>query len=99
MNRLEQALANRFTDRDEIADVANHGCRGGVSGFIYYKEVREFFFEHEYEIQETLGDYDFSLKDLITSPGDTIDTLITSMVWCVVELYCQKVMDDDTEND
>jgi hypothetical protein len=99
MNRLQQALADRFTDPDEIADVANHGCSGGVSGFIYYKEVREFFFKYEDEIEEMLAEYDYSLKDLISSPGDTINTLINTMVWCVVELYCQKVMDDDTEND
>ena len=33
--RLTHALDTRFDDLDEIKDVANYGCGGGVSGFIY----------------------------------------------------------------
>ena len=52
MSRLFDALEERFTDLDEIKDVANHGCSGGVGGFIYYNEVRTFFFKYEDEIED-----------------------------------------------
>jgi hypothetical protein len=91
MNDLQQALSERFTDQDEIKDVAQHGCIGGVSGFIYNQEIREFFFQFEDEIQELLADFDYSIKDMITAPGDTINTLITTMVWMAVEIYCQEI--------
>jgi hypothetical protein len=44
------------TDADEIKDVANYGCAGGVNGFIYYSETSKFFDEHEDEIYYWLND-------------------------------------------
>jgi hypothetical protein len=89
MTLLADALKARFTDPDEIRDIAHHGCSGGVNGFIYYEEVREFFFRYENEIQDFLAEHDFKLADFIETPGDTIQSLIVTMVWAVVEIYCQ----------
>jgi hypothetical protein len=41
------------TDADEIKDVANYGCAGGVNGFIYYTEINEFFDAYEEQILRT----------------------------------------------
>ena len=46
-SRLTVALDKRFDDIEEIKDVANHGCGGGVSDFIYTYETRNFFNEYE----------------------------------------------------
>ena len=88
MSTLHGALVARFDDADEIRDVANHGCQGGVSGFIYYSENEKFFDEHEDEIYNYLNDCEFSMKDLVHT-GSTIRALKNDMVWCVVELWCQ----------
>lgn len=88
MTRLHDALAARFTDADEIKDVANHGCSGGVSGFIYYSENEQFFDEHEDDIYNYLNDCEFSMKDFVHT-GSTIRSLKNDMVWCVVEMWCQ----------
>jgi hypothetical protein len=85
---MHDALTARFTDADEIKDVATYGCEGGVSGFIYYSETEKFFDEYEDEIYDYLNDCDYSMKDFVTS-GSTIRTLKNSLVWCVVELWCQ----------
>jgi len=98
MERLFSALAERFTDPDEIRDIANHGAGGGVSGFIYYHETRAFFFEHEEELQDFLGSLDFSLRDFISTPGDTINTLINTLVWATVEAWCQQQADATLPN-
>jgi len=92
---MHDALTARFTDADEIKDVARYGCEGGVNGFIYYSETEKFFDEYEDEIYDYLNDCDYSMKDFVTN-DDTIATLKNSLVWCVVELWCQA---QDTANE
>jgi len=89
MTSLHEALIARFTDATEIRDVANHGCAGGVDGFIWNHEVAEFFDQYEEEIYDYLNDCDLSMKDFVKDSGATITTLKVDMVWCVVELWCQ----------
>ena len=89
MASLHEALIARFTDATEIQDVANHGCAGGVNGFIWNHEVAEFFDQYELEIYDYLNDCDLSMKDFVKDSCATITTLKVDMVWCVVELWCQ----------
>jgi len=85
---MHDALTARFTDADEIKDVANYGCSGGVSGFISYSETTKFFDEYEDEIYDYLNDCEYSMKDFVHR-GSTITSLKNEMVWCVVALWCQ----------
>ena len=85
---MHDALTARFTDADEIKDVATYGCEGGVNGFIYYSENEKFFDEHEDEIYDYLNDCGFSMKDF-ANDGSTIRSLKNDLVWCVVEMWCQ----------
>jgi hypothetical protein len=93
MTALTDALAARFTDAEEIQDVAKHGCSGGVSDFIYYKEIRDFFNEHEDDIENTIADLGYDIKDLVDTNTDSVMELINKMVWIVVESYCQEQAD------
>mgnify|MGYP003154658899 FL=1 len=90
-SRLTVALDERFDDIEEIKDVADHGCEGGVSGFIYYYETRKFFDEYQEEIEQELeelyGD-DYLKQILNTSPIQNVTQLKNHMVWAVVSLYC-----------
>lgn len=95
MSNLHNALAARFTDVDELKDVAKYGCSGGVNGFIYYSENEKFFDEHEDEIYDYLNDCGYSMQDF-THSGSTIRSLKTDLVWCVVEMWCQA---QDTVNE
>ena len=89
--RLTVALDERFDDIEEIKDVADHGCEGGVSGFIYYSETRKFFDEYQEEIEQELeelyGD-DYLKQILKTSPIQDVTQLKNHMVWSVVSMYC-----------
>jgi hypothetical protein len=91
MTALHEALTARFTDNTEIQDVANHGCAGGVNGFIWNHEVAEFFDQYELEIYDYLNDCELSMKDFVKDSCATITTLKIDMVWCVVELWCQSM--------
>tara|TARA_B100001248_G_scaffold100784_1_gene74911 strand:+ start:3397 stop:3696 length:300 start_codon:yes stop_codon:yes gene_type:complete len=90
-SRLTVALDERFDDIEEIKDVADHGCEGGVSGFIYYSETRKFFDEYQEEIEQELeelyGD-DYLKQILNTSSIQDVTQLKNHMVWSVVSLYC-----------
>jgi hypothetical protein len=94
MTNLERALSNRFTNHSEIRDVANHGCIGGVSGFIYSSELFEFFNEHEEDIENILYDVDIKYSQLVSDPEDwTFQELREKAVWFVVEYYCQTIVE------
>ena len=90
-SRLTVALDERFDDIEEIKDVADHGCEGGVSGFIYYYETRKFFDEYQEEIEQELeelyGD-DYLKQILNTSSIQDVTQLKNYMVWSVVSMYC-----------
>jgi len=90
-SRLTVALDERFDDIEEVKTVADHGCEGGVSGFIYYSETSKFFDEYQDEIEEelenTMGD-DY-LRMIAGSPTVTnTRTLKNFMVWSAVSMYC-----------
>ena len=88
---LTAALNDRFSDIDEIRDIATHGCEGGVSGFIYYQETREFFEKYEDDIEDVC--YDILGNDFLQhlAKGETcILGLINAMVWFTIQAYCQN---------
>lgn len=90
MTNLHAALTDRFADAAEIQDVANHGCQGGVNGFIWNHEVCEFFDQYEEEIYDYLNDCEMSMINFVDrNGGSTITTLKVNMVWATVELWCQ----------
>ena len=98
-NRLTLALDTRFDDLEEIKDVANYGCGGGVSGFIYYHETRKFFDEYEEEIESELyeiyGDDWFKEISSLPSIVDTIQ-FKNYCVWVIVENYCFRRLEAET---
>ena len=93
MSRLTDALDERFTDLDEVKDVANYGCAAGVGGFIYYNETLDFFSKHQEDIEDTLQVLigDNYIEVLSRGKGViTMTELINKMVWVIVEDYCQS---------
>jgi len=94
MNNLQKALSERFTDLDEIRDVARYGCSGGVSGFIYSSELCDFFNQHEKDIEDLLEELGLQLNDLVKDPEYwSFQEMKESAVWVAVEVYCQAVVD------
>jgi hypothetical protein len=91
MSRLTDALDARFTDLDECKDVANYGCIGGVSDYIYSTELAEFFDKHEDDIEDTLEALDIAYHDLIdTDEFYSMQEIKEKAVWVIVEDYCQS---------
>ena len=93
MTALIDALNERFTDADEIKDVATHGCSGGVGGFIYSSELYDFFHKHEKDIEDWLEEYGTDYNQLVLD-CQTLQQLREAAVWFVVETYCQARAED-----
>ena len=93
MSLLTEALDQRFDDLDEVKDVSNHGCQGGVSGFIYYSEIRNFFFKYEDEINTELFELDLDFTDAPHESRMDLNGLITWAVWVIVESYCHQKLE------
>ena len=87
-NRLFNALEERFDDIDEVKDVARYGCSGGVSGFIYTYETREFFLKYEDDIEELMYEHDVTYDDLTDNHGCMSDYM-NAAVWWAVEHWAQ----------
>ena len=95
---LQKTLEARFTDRDEMEDIANYGADTGVSGFTYTYEINEFFNEFENEIENYYyevfdNNYIHELSDGITS----FDELRAKMVWGLIEMWCADAVDSYEE--
>lgn len=94
MTSLQETLTNRFTDKDEIETIINHGCSGGVSGFIYSTELYEFFEEYEDEIEDLLDDNGIELVSLVPD-FQSFQQLREAAVWWVVVHHCQSLAEQE----
>ncbi len=81
-----------------IADIANHGCAGGVSGLTYYAETTAFHDLHQEEIWRLVqdqadaaglkkGEY---LQHISPDPG-SLTQLTNDLVWFAVEVRAQEL--------
>ena len=89
-SRLTVALDERFEDITEVKDVADHGCEGGVSGFIYYSETSKFFDEYQEEIEEQYQELfgNENLKQILNTAGfiEDVSQLKNYMFWGAVSM-------------
>ena len=100
-NRLFDALEERFDDIEEVKDVARHGCGGGISGFIYTYETREFFLKYEDEIEELMYEHEVTYPNLLDCMDqNSISSYMNAAVWYAVEHWAQdKVITLENELD
>ena len=99
MNIKEWLRKGEKEDIFLISDIAKHGCSGGVSGLIYYRETRAFHDEHEEEIWDLVAEYaeneGCKLMELvyrITKNAGSIMQLKNDLVWWTVEVRAQELI-------
>ena len=72
---------------EELRDITRHGLSRGVSGFIYYNELKKLFIEHEEEILDYLmEDCGMTLSDIAIDAA-SLGQLATNAVWMYVECW------------
>lgn len=83
-----------------IQDIADHGCSGGVSGLIYYRETEKFHDDHEQEIwdlvQQLAEDSGQSIMKYIgnISKAGSLSQLLNDLVWLAVEVRARDILDE-----
>lgn len=83
-------------DKEELRDIANHGCiTGAAIDHIYYTQTEEFFNSHTDEIEDHLADMlgEDWLQQIAADTNTVagIQTLINQIVWVYIELIAQSV--------
>jgi hypothetical protein len=87
----------------ELRDIVEHGCSGGIGGFIYYAETVKFHDEHEDEIWEMLwadaNEEGLSVMELIESFGGSkyvgsMAQLKKLLCWYAVECVAGEIVEE-----
>ena len=101
MPSIKECLAEyEKQDIGLIADIAKHGCSGGVSGLTYYAETTAFHDHHQEEIWQLVQDHadDAGLKNgnmltHISEDPSSLRHLINDLVWWAVEVRAQEMQE------
>ena len=92
-NEFKQWLIDNYS-HNELADIANHGCSGGVGGMIYYKETEAIYRKFAPELHDILAEYQDQVGNF---PDYVIDDLghfpsfANSVVWLCSEMVAQEI--------
>ena len=91
-------LAGEAQEYFTIKDIAEHGCEGGVSGLIYYKETARFHDDNEEEIWDIIsrfaddsGQTLMQYLSVVAKDARTLTGLKNSLVWIAVESIAQDI--------
>jgi hypothetical protein len=93
MNDFKQYLIDNYS-HNELADMANHGCSGGIGGMIYYRDTVPLYESYRESIHATVAAYrdatDDTPKTLIDSL-DIYEVFANNMLWFAAEWLAQEI--------
>lgn len=88
-------------DRDELQDIAEHGCQSGVGGMIYYHETNALYDEHAEELHDMVYQYEQETGEypqyIVEHLGDLVG-FKNAMVWFCAELLAQEMTNEEMED-
>lgn len=90
---LQETLARRFDDMDEVRDISTHGIISGYSGFLHTYEINDFYNEFESEIENMLIDELGYTFELLSEDVDSFQEIRNRCVWIVAESFCHHKVD------
>ena len=93
-NTFKQHLFDNYT-RQELQEIADHGCQSGVAGtMIYYNQTNTLYDQYCEELHDILGRYieetGITPEYIVQYLGDLV-CFKNAMVWFVAELYAQEM--------
>lgn len=82
-----QAEILSMYDKEQLHDIAEHGCASGcASQHIYYSDTLSFFDKHEEEIQDDLQSrYGDDFLVLFAKDIQDVSIMKNNMVWAYIE--------------
>jgi hypothetical protein len=103
MQSIKQYLLDQYST-DQLQDIVNHGCSGGVNGLIYYTETTAFHDQFETEIWDMLyedaEDQGLTIMQLIASFNGqknvgSMEQLKNLLCWYAVESVARKIIEGE----
>lgn len=92
-NAFKQWMIDNYS-HNEMADMANHGCSGGVGGMIYYTETEAIYKRFAHELHDIVAEYKDCTGELpsyITRNLDNYPSFMNDMVWMAAEWVSHEV--------
>ena len=96
MNAFKQYIINNYS-LEQLSDMADYGCSGGVNGLIYYTETDALYKQYCTELHEILGDYESAIGEkpryVTAELGDYV-RFTNAVVWFCAEWIARQAVDD-----
>lgn len=97
-NTFKQWLFNQY-DRQELQDIAEHGCASTApGGMIYYTETADLYNRFEQELHDVVWQYREEtgiVPEYIVQYLGDLTGFKNAMVWFVAELYAQEMTSEE----
>ena len=93
MTDFKQWMIDNYS-HNELADIANHGCSGGVCGMIYYTETADLYKRFAEGLHAVLAEYKDEVGQM---PAYVIDELgddvrfANAVVWFAAEWIAREL--------
>jgi len=99
MNDATKEILSTY-DKDELKEIADHGCQSGVcSQHIYYGDTIKFFDNHEDEVVEYI-EFNYGtefLVDLFEKADACLNLYKNAVTWAFIESVAFQVTEDALE--
>lgn len=92
-NKFKQWLVDNY-EQNTLADMANHGCAGGIGGLIYYTETKAVYRQFAEDLHEILNEYRDQVgewPDYVTSELGDFVRFANAVVWFCAEFMAQEL--------
>lgn len=92
-NEFKTWLKDNYS-HNELADIANHGCSGGVGGMIYYTETEAIYRKFAHELHDILADYKDATGEnpsYVTEELCDFVRFSNAVVWLCAEMVAQEI--------
>ena len=93
MNDFKQWMQDNYL-HNAMADMANHGCTGGVCGIIYSTETEAIYKRFSHELHEIIAEYKDQIGEFpsyIVNDLDNYPSFMNSMVWLGAEWAAHEI--------
>ena len=87
MNNFKQWIKDNYS-HNEMANMANYGCTGGVVGMIYLTQTEAIYKRFAHELHEIIAEYKDQTGEFpsyIVNDLDNYPSFMNSMVWLGAE--------------
>ena len=93
MNDFKQWLLDTYT-HNEVADIARHGCSGGVAGMIYLEETVALYRKFADAIHVSVRDFKDAtgkLPQFVVHDIDHFECFSNNIVWFAAKWFAHEI--------